>query len=642
MAGAFDNKKTGVRILFGIFIGLIAVSMLMYLVPQAPSTGEASTDAVAKIGDQTVTQAEVRQQLTEIEQRNNGPIPKMMEGFYAQQILNQLLYQKEIEYEAKRMNISVSDQEVADRIKQILPMAYKDATFVGKDQYAELVQRYTQHNVADFEELVRKSMLEEKFSKLVTDGISVGPAELQEEFRYRNEKVKLEYALIKPEELEAKITPDEAEIKAAFERNKAKYQVPEKRVVRYAVVDVNQIRLNTQISDDDLKMAYMQSLQQYQVPNRVHLDAILFVTTGKTDAELTEIRKRADDVLKQIRKGAKFEDLAKKFSEDVNTREKGGDLGWIVQGQMLPELERTAFALNPGAISDVIQTKIGVYILKAVEKETAHTKALDEVKESIRAPLLLQRADKVASDKADQLSAAIRQSNKTSLDDLAQKFHLTIAETRPVAAAEPVLELGNSPEVKDQIFRLKQGELSLPLHTDRGYVVISVKQILAAHQGSLEEARDRVIADLKQEKATEQAQAKANELEKRLKAGEKLPTAAKALGLEGKTGEAIARGGSIAGVGSGKQLAAAFQMKVGDVAAPLNLGAGWVVYRVVEKTEPNPADFEAQKKDITDHTLQTKRSLAYEAFRTALEDRLKKEGKLQLMPDKMKSFGTTI
>jgi hypothetical protein len=60
----------------------------------------------------------------------------------------------------------------------------------------------------------------------------------------------------------------------------------------------------------------------------------------------------------------------------------------------------------------------------------------------------------------------------------------------------------------------------------------------------------------------------------------------------------------------------------------------------VDKQEPNPADFEKQKKEITDAVLQNKRSIAFEAFQTALEDRLKKEGKLQLMPDKLKGFGS--
>ncbi len=640
MAGAGNQRQQIFsRILLGAVVLVLAGGMLLYLVPSMPGTGEASTDAVAKVGDETVSVDEVRQQLSEVEQRNPTPNFKMLEPIYAQQILKQLIFEKEIEYEAKRLGIRVSDEERADRIRQFLPTAYNGDTFVGMDRYAAEVQARFQMPVPNFEELIRQGLLQEKFRKLVTDGISAGPAELQEEFRYRNEKVKLDYALIKPEDLEAKITPDEAEIKAAYDKDKSKYVVPEKRVVRYGLLDTNQLRQNVQISDDDLKVQYQQDIQQYEVPNRVHVEHVLLMTVGKTDAEVAEIRLKADDVLKQAKKGAKFEDLAKKYSEDPGTKDKGGDLGWITQGQTVPEFEKTAFSLPKGSISDVVKTQYGFHIIKVLDKETAHTKTFEEVKDSIKAPLLLTKADKQAGDVADKLSAAIRQSNKVSLDDLAKQFHLTVGETRPVTATEPVIELGNAKEVKDAMFGQRPGDLSLPIHTDRGYLVLSVKEVQPAHQGSLQEVRDRVIADLKQVKGTELARQKAQDLEKRAKAGEKFDTAAKALGLDPKSSDAFARNGSIAGAASGKQLAAAFQMKPGDVGFPLNLGANWLVYRVAEKQEANPGDFEKQKKDLTEQVLQSKRSLAFEAFRTALETRLRQEGKLRIMPEKLKSFG---
>ena len=81
------------------------------------------------------------------------------------------------------------------------------------------------------------------------------------------------------------------------------------------------------------------------------------------------------------------------------------------------------------------------------------------------------------------------------------------------------------------------------MQTDRGYIVLSIKQILPAHQGSLEEVRDSVVAELKQEKASAEARTKADELVKRVKAGEKFDAAAKALGLEAKTSEEFARSG---------------------------------------------------------------------------------------------------
>ena len=638
MAVAKDSRKTGMRILLGAVVLALGGSMLLYLVPQTPGTGEASsTDIVAKVGDETVSAAEVRQQLSET--LRGSQVPDMLKGYYTRQITEQLVSRKAIEYEAKRLGVRVSDQELADRIRRILPGVYNGDTFVGRDQYTAEVQARTQMTVAAFEAVVRQSMVLEKIRKLVTDGISVGPSELQDEFKYKNQKVKLDYAFIKPEDLEAKITPDVTEIKAAYEKNRSKYQVPEKRVVRYGLIDLTQLRQNAQVSDADLKAQYQQNIQQYEVPNRVHAEHILLMTVGKTDAEIEEIHQKAEDVLKQAKKGTNFEDLAKKYSEDPGSKDKGGDLGWITQGQTVPEFEKTAFGLEKGKISDLVKTQYGFHIIKVLDKETAHTKPFDEVKDSIRTPLLLTKTDKMASDEADQLSATIRRSNKVSLDELGKQFHLSLGETRPVTATDPILELGNSKEAKDAIFRLRQDELSLPIRTDRGYLVLSVKQIQPAHPGSLEEVRDKIITELKQQKSTELARTKAEDLAKRVKSGEKFEVAAKSLGLEAKTSDLLARNGSISGAVSGKQVGAAFQLKPGDVGAPLNVGANWFVYRVAEKQEPNPADFEKQKKELTDQVLQTKRNIAFEAFRTSLEARLRQEGKLQIMPDKLKGLG---
>jgi peptidyl-prolyl cis-trans isomerase D len=638
MPGVFDNRKLGVRIILGAVVGVLGLGMLLYLVPQGPNSDAESGDVVAKIGgDQTVTLAEVRQQLSEIERRNQ--VPKPLEGLYARQILSQLVYTKEVQYEANRLGIKVTNEEIADRVRQYLPTAFNGGNPVGMDQYAQQVQQRFGMAVPAFEDQIKQLLLEEKFRRLVTDGISASPAELQEQFRYQNEKVKLDYALIKPEDLEAKITPDEAEIKAAYEKRKSQYQIPEKRVAEYGLVDLTKLRQSVQISDDDLKARYQRDIQQYEVPNRVHVEHILFMTVGKPDAEVDEIKKKAEDVLKQVKMGAKFEDLAKKNSEDPGTKDKGGDLGWIVQGQTVPEFEKVAFSLQPGTVSDLVKTQYGFHIIKVLAKETAHTKPFDEVKDSIRAPMMLTKTDDEASKIAEQLAAAIRKSNRTPLADLAREFHLEVAQTRPVAATDPLIELGNSSEAKDTIFRLREGEVSQPIRTDRGYVVLSLKQVIPAHQASLDEVRDKIVTSLKQEKAQELARQKADELAKRIKNGEKFDAAAKALGLDPKTSDDFSRAGSIAGVGSGKQLSAAFNMKAGDVSGPQNIGTNWLVYRVESKIEPNPADFEKQKKDLSEQVLNDKRGLAYEAFRTGLEQRLKQEGKLKLMPEKLKGFG---
>lgn len=631
----FDNRKTLVRIMFGIVVAILAVGMLLYLVPQGTTTGSAP-DAVAQVGDESITVADIRQQLDKI--RSRGQIPRPLEALYAQQILRQLVFQKQLEYEARRMGIQVTEEELGGRIRQLVPSLAEEGGFVGRERYSSEIRLRFDMSVPEFENVVRTSLLEEKFRRLITDGISVGQGEVREEFQRRNEKVKLDYVLIKPDEIASKLSPSDAELAAYFEKNKSRYTVPEQRVARYALLDFNRLRQRAQVSDAEVRALYNERIANYQVPNRVHVEHILLKTIGKTDAEVEEIRKKAEDVLKQAKKGAKFEDLAKKYSEDA-TKDKGGDLGWIEQGQTVAEFEKAAFSLPKGAVSDLVKTQFGFHVIKVIDRENAHTKPFEEVRDTLRGPLALQKADQLASEQADKVAAVIRRSNRTALEEVAKQFDLSVADTRPLSATDPLLELGNSQEVKEMVFRLRPGELSLPIRTDRGYVVVSVKEIQPAHPGAFAEVREKVLADWKRERSSELAKSKADDLAKRLKAGESAQAAAKALDLEAKTSELLARSGSIQGVASSRQLADAFRMPVGQSSAPVSLGANWLVYRVAAREEPNPAEFDTQRRELEQQVLQSKRSLAFSAFQSALETRLKQEGKLKIMPDRLKGFG---
>src|ERR1700732_3542880 len=217
--------------------------------------------------------------------------------------------------------------------------------------------------VAEFEDLVGQGLLEEKFRELVTDGMTVSPAEVQQEFRRRNDKIKINYVVIKPEDLQSKIEASDADLSAYFEKNKGRYNVPERRIVQYAFLDLEQLRLHANISQDQIRAYYNDHIDRYKQPDRAHVAHILFKTVGKTDAESEEIRKKAEDVLKKAKGGANFGELAKQYSEDTS-KEKGGDLDWIVRGQNVPEFEQAAFTLPIGSVSDLVKTQYGFHIVK--------------------------------------------------------------------------------------------------------------------------------------------------------------------------------------------------------------------------------------------------------------------------------------
>jgi len=636
MFRSMEANKLGTRILLGVIVGIIGVGMLMYLVPGQGGTSASSVDVVATVDGQPVTRVEVQQQLQKIQAGQQ--IPAALAPLYAQQIIEQLVFEKELEVEAQRLGVSVSDTELADRIKLLLPTAYENGQFVGSAQYSAQVGQRFQMGVEEFEELVRQSLVQEKVGALVSAGVTVSSGEISSEFRRKNEKIKIDYAVIHPDALESQVQVTDADLNAFYDKNKVKYMVPEQRVVRYLPIEPGQLVSKVNIPQAELESVYNQHLDSFKVPEQVQISQILFKTIGKTDAEMAEIRKKAADVDAQAKKSAKFEDLAKKYSEDPGTKDKGGETGWIGRGQAMPELEKSAFSVPKGEVSDVIQTQIGIYIIKVTDKQQAHTKALAEVMPILQGAIAKQKSEAMAEALAQKIGDQLRQTAKLSLDAIAKQFDLTPSETRPLGITDSAPELGNAPEIKETVFRLHIGDVSQPVRTDRGYVVLAVKNISQAHQGTLAEMHDRIVADYRHDKSVELARQRASDFAKRAQSGEDFAKSAKSLGLDVKTSDEVARDGSITGAGSVKQYPGAFSLAAGKAGDPVFLGSDWVVYRVADHQQPNQADFEKQKKDIETQLLEAKRQLAFESFKTALEAQMRKEGKLNYNADVMKQL----
>jgi len=634
---AIREKKIGVRVLLGLVIGTLGISMLLYLVPQQSGNEISDVDVVAQVGDQTITMADVQTQLSRI--TRNGQIPASLLPLYAQQVLDQLIFERSLAFEAARLGLRVTDEEHADLLKKLVPTAYVGDSFIGMDKYTAEVQSRFQVDVPELESEVKKELLQEKFQRLVTDGISLTQGEVLEEYRRGNEKIKIDYVVIKPEDLQAKIEASDAELSAFFEKNKARYIVPERRTVDYAVLDYAQLRQRAQITEDEEKVYYQSHIDAYKLEDRAHVAHILFKTVGKTDAEIAEIKKKAEDVLNKAKHGAKFADLAKQYSEDT-TKDKGGDLDWIVRGQTVPEFEAAAFSLPKGSISDLVKTQYGFHIIQVIDRQMARTQTFDEVKASIQSQMQQEKGEQLGETQSTQIAEEIRRTGREPIEELTKKFNLLTGEAKLVEANQPLPELGNAPGLLDDVFRLRVGDLSAPIHTDRGYVVFTVKDIQPTHPAALAEVHDRVLTDYRHEKAVDLAKTRADELAKRVKAAENFASAAKVLGLEMKTSEPIARTGSIPDAGSAKQIAAAFTLPVGQGGDPVFLGTNWLVYRVAQHDPINQDDFAKQKTTVETQALQAKRQAAYELFRSSLEARLRQQGVLKVNQANMKKLTT--
>ncbi len=625
MLSTFQSKDFKVRLFIGFFLGMIALAMVITLVPGPVGSVSEGRDAIAVVDGVEIGVAHVQRRLARLSQRQS--IPPALQEIYSRQITDQLIFALALEAEARRQGIHVTDEELADRIKRIFPAVFAGNAFLGRERYELEVQTRAGMTVAEFEEELRRSLLEDKFLRLATDGYRSTPLEIEAEFRKRNEKVKLDYVLVNPEEMQSRVAVSPADLAAYFERNKSQYQVPEKRSIRFALLDLVQLGLRSAPTEEDLRAQYTAQLDRFSVQNRAKVSHILFKIVGKSDAEIAEVRKKAGEVLAKLRKGAKFEDLARLNSED-DTKDKGGDLGWIVPRQTVPEFEQAAFSLPLGRVSDLVKTEYGFHILKVAERENARTRPFEEVRASLIAEVATAKAGRLAEEMTDKLTDTIRQSPKMPLEDLARQFSLPISETPLVAPGEMVGNLGAAQELHDEISRLKKGDLSLPLRLTRGAVVLAIKDIVPAHQGLLDEVRPRVEENFRREQGGLLARSRAEELSSRTTSGEELGSVAKTLGLEVKSSEAFALNGAVSGVGSGRDFTPAFGSSVGAASSPSQIGANWVVYRVTSREEAKPEDLEKQKKDLDGEVLRNKIGLAYAEFRTALQLRMVGEGRL--------------
>ena len=137
----------------------------------------------------------------------------------------------------------------------------------------------------------------------------------------------------------SQVMPTDAEVATHFESKTAEYRIGERRAIKYLLLDRDQQRQKVTVPPTDVQRYYNDNIQQYQTPEQIRASHILLNTAGKDEAA---VRKQAEGILAQVKAGADFAELAKKFSEDTASKVNGGDLDFFSRGRMVPEFEQAA------------------------------------------------------------------------------------------------------------------------------------------------------------------------------------------------------------------------------------------------------------------------------------------------------------
>ncbi len=375
------------------------------------------------------------------------------------QVIDQLVNTELLSQAAEERGLRTSDADLKKTLKEIT-FFQKDGRW-DQEAYQNYVRNYEGTTEVLFEDKLRRQLAAQRLLELVENSVAVSDEEVKAKYTKEGDVANVTFVRFspsmyadkvgvpKPAEVDAWAAKNEAAIAAHYEQNKFSYFLPEK-------VKARQILL------------------------RVAPDA--------DAATKAEIKARADGVRKQLVDEKKnFAELAKAVSEDLETREKGGDLGQVDRLSLPSGFADLLFALQPGEVTAPVETPAGWFIGTVEEKKAPEQRPLESVKKEIASQLFVkEKARTLAQADADKALADVK-AGKTLVElfpaekkeEGSNPFAFGVA-TKPEAketgefnsATDAMPQLGNEPAVKKLIFDAKAaGVIPQVLSTSDGLVV---------------------------------------------------------------------------------------------------------------------------------------------------------------------------
>jgi len=641
------------KIILGGLLLIICAAMVITLVPGGIGSsfgfGGPGRGIIAKVDGTDITTTEVQRtarQMIRQQFPRGGAQASMLLPYFASRAAENLIDQKAVLAEADRLGLRATDEDVRDEIQhgRYAPAFFPGGNFIGEAEYEARLQS-ADLTVSQFEAGVKEEILYGKLRDLVTGSATVTDAEVHDKFVKDSTKIKFDYAVLRKDDILKEIHPGDAELKAYYDSHKAAYNnsIPEKRKIKYVLVDKTRLAFQMQLTQQDVQSYYDLHRDEFRAPEQVNVRHILIKTPlpgpdGKVDPKGVEAaRKKADDILKQLKAGGNFADLAKKSSEDTGSAKDGGSLGWIQRGRFgSADEDKAVFALPKGGTSDVIDTGSGFDIVHVDDKQDAHAKTLDEVRAQIDPIIKRQKADQAADAESNAL---LSQARSNGLDKAAAAKGLQVVTTDFIARRDALPGIGVSAPFMDAVFGAAEKAPPDAVQIPQGFAIFELEAIRPPSTPAFEEIHSRVENEFKNERAGSLLAQKTQELSDRAKAGHDLKKAAKELGATMKTSELVAPDGQVPDIGSlTGPASAAFGMNPGEISGPITNGNTGAVLQLLDKQAPTEQDYADKRDQIRDSLLQSKQGELFGLFITNLREQMEKSGKIKINQEELKSL----
>jgi peptidyl-prolyl cis-trans isomerase D len=465
-----------------------------------------------------------------------------------------------------------------------------------------------------------------RLQALVTGGVSVSDAAVRQAYLAQGTKVKFDYAVINGEDLRKTINPTDAELQTYFKQNAARYTnaVPEARKIEYVSFDAaNLPGGRPQVSDAEVQAYYNQNQAQYQVKEQVKVRHILIQVPRGADAATDAAAKaKAEGVLRQIKAGGNFAELAEKNSDDPGSKSAGGELGWLDHGKTVPEFDKAAFSLAPGQTSDLVKTQFGYHILQTEEKKSAHLRPLAEVKPEIVPVLEQKKIGAALTGYAQQLAA---EAAKTGIEKTAAAHNLRAVTTDYLAKDGTIAGLADGSALLTQAFAAAKGAAPASVSTGDGYAIFQVLDTRAAHAPEFADYKPHLVDDYREQQLPQLLNAQLAKLDDRAKVLNDLRKAAGEMGVAVKSSDLVGKDAQVPDVGSmSGPGAVAFTLAKGAISGPINNGRTGVVLSVTDKQEPSAAEIAQNMAQTREQLLNDQHEEIFRVYMSGLMERYEK------------------
>jgi peptidyl-prolyl cis-trans isomerase D len=549
---------------------------------------------------------------------------KMIEELHIKdQILDNLISKILILQEAKRLGLSIPDEELRETIESVPAFQVNDR--FDKRNYERFL-RLNRMTPEEFEQSQRESLLLSKVVSLIKmNSGKVSDDEAWETYLFENERINLAFLKVSPDSLMGQIQANEIEIKDYFQKHQEEFRVPTFIQIQYLLFRPADFENKVQVSPDEIKQYYDSRKETFKIPKQMRVRDIL-IKAGPQDTpdQLEAKRKKAEEILEKAKKTKDFGSLAKQYSEADNAS-KGGDLGWIQKGMLGEQIESLLLSMKAGDLSGVLAGRDGFHIFKIEEVKEERQKSFEEVKDQILQTLKKEKTKAEASRKADDAFYSLFRSR--DLEGYSREKDIPIKTTGLFKEGDEIPEIGKDPAFYSSAFSLRLGEISPVVSISPNFYILKLVNKKDSRIPPLDEVKQEVTRKVITTKAEERARQVAEELLNQIRTGKNIREVAKEKGypLE-ETGFFIRTAGVVPKIGPAREFMGILAPLTEKNPIPKEVIHTKEGYFVVRLSGYEPADqnkFQTVKKNLEKRLSYQKQEEAFQGWLSQLRSKAK-------------------